>query len=522
MKLQKTLVTLALALAVAPSPSALAAGYDYPGHGTGPLGRGASFVAKADTPMALLYNPGGAARLQGTHVLLNGNLMSESISFTRRNYPNLGTGANVTLAPDRYRHDQTLTMPEVQNEDAPFITPFIAVTSDLGGVLRPYNLVLLAGFYGPHVHPTHTFPRYCKQGLNPCEPAARGDKDAVPAPNRYDLVNSDVFVIFPTLGLAWQPIKGLSIGAQFQATYAAFAFDLAVQGLPNATEDPQFDADINLDTTDAFTPTGIFGVHWAALPWLELGASVRIGFDLDFEGEVTAELPPNLSSSTELEPDPAPINLTVAQPWVVRAGARYINRDAEGRERFDVEADFVYETTSSVEKFDVQTEANLKIGSTRVNLGALTTAHHWQDTFSLRFGGAYHRHDLLGSGSALTLRAGMFYVSPAAPEAYSRLDFLPFTEVGLTAGLGVKWGRFRFDVAYAYIFHDEREIMPEGGDGRTGACAASGGAEGCGSKVTPIIPLEPPDPDKDISVGNGSYRFAIHVISLGAAVSFGE
>jgi len=402
-------------------------------------------------------------------------------------------------------------MPEVQNDDAPFITPFIAVTSDLAGVLRPYNLVLLAGFYGPHVHPTHTFPRYCQGGLSPCVPTAKDDKDAVPSPNRYDLVASDVFVIFPTLGLAWQPIKGLSFGAHFQAAYAAFEFDLTVQGLPSR-EDPQFDAEIHLDTTDAFTPTGIFGIHWAALSWLELGASVRIGFDLDFEGEVTAELPPALASSTKLDPDPSPINLSIAMPWVVRAGARYVNRDAAGRERFDVEADFVYESTGAVEQFDVQTAANLKVGSVSVPLTALTTDHFWEDTFSLRLGGAYNLHDLLGVGSALILRLGMFYVSPAAPEAYSRLDFLPFTQVGLTGGVGVSWGRFRFDVAYAYIFHDEREVLPQAGD----SC----------SKVIPIIPLTANDPgwtkNDEVAVSNGAFSYRLHVISFGASVSFGE
>ncbi|MBW2734022.1 MAG: hypothetical protein JRH20_16670, partial [Deltaproteobacteria bacterium] len=48
---------------------ATAGGYDYPDHGVTALGRAGAFVARADDPLALIYNPAGAARLKGTQLL---------------------------------------------------------------------------------------------------------------------------------------------------------------------------------------------------------------------------------------------------------------------------------------------------------------------------------------------------------------------------------------------------------------------------------------------------------------------
>lgn len=491
-----------------------AAGFDYPDHGTAALSRGGTFTARADDPTALLYNPAGAALLRGTHVLINGNILDENIRFQRRNYPAPNDPAKLTLIPDRYHNDQSLRMPEVRNDDAPFITPFIAVTTDLGlSFFKRHRLTLMAGVYGPHVHPSHTFPRYCAEGGRLCEP--EGGPTGRPAPQRYDMVESDVLLFYPTIGLAWQPLPGLSIGGNFQAAYGSFDLSLVVGSITNK-EDPALDADIKLKTRDWFTPTGILGVHWKALSFLELGASVRFGFTMKFEGEVEATLPETLSMVT-VDPNPGTIRLDVPLPWVVRSGVRYVNRDALERERFDLELDFVWESTGQVGVFDVATDMAFEFGGTRQEIESLSQQHNWNDSWSLRLGGSYNLHDLF-QGGTLTLRAGGFYESAAAPEQFSRLDFLPFARVGVTAGVGVEWGRYSFGVGYAYIFHEDRNVAPDGGDARTGECQASGGASGCGSGVTQVIPIAP---DDGRPVANGAFDVSIQILTLGAAASFG-
>ncbi len=54
-----------------------------PGNGSEALGRGAAFVAKADDPTAIEYNPAGLAVQRGTKLLLDGHLIMSSYGFQR-------------------------------------------------------------------------------------------------------------------------------------------------------------------------------------------------------------------------------------------------------------------------------------------------------------------------------------------------------------------------------------------------------------------------------------------------------
>jgi long-chain fatty acid transport protein len=494
--------------------SARSGGFEYPEHGTAALARGGTFVARADDPTAILFNPAGVARLRGTHALLNCNVINENIGFLRRNYGARNDPAGLDVPPDRFRHDESLTMPEIKNDNAPFLTPFVAVTTDLG-FLQRYNLTLMIGAYAPHVHPRRSYPRWCEPGTDPCVPSEK--PTSVPAPSRYDVADIDVLVVYPTLGVAWRPLPNLSIGGNFQATYGSLDLTLAVGSIDNG-EDPEFDTDVALETRDAFTPTGVVGVHYAPLSFLELGASVRFGFEFEFEGEVRADLPEKVKQmSAKVEPNPASMTLSIPMPWVVRAGARYVNHDGQDRERFDVELDFVWESTGQVDTFVVDTEAQFVVGTIRKSIETLSQEHAWDDSWSLRLGGAYRYHDLFTDGH-LIFRLGGFYEAAAAPEAFSRLDFVPYNRYGITAGVGVKWGRYTFGVGYAYLFHERRELAPDGGDARSGACQSSGGSSGCGSAVSQLVPV---DPEAGRPVGNGRFDVSIQLLTFGAAASFG-
>ena len=503
------LTTLALA------PEAQAGGFDYPDHGTAGLIRAGAFVARADDPSAVYYNPAGAARLRGTHIFLGGNLLMEDIRFQRRIYPVYGADKGVPVPLDKYPHDPTLRMPEVQNNAPPFMTPFFGLSTDLG-FLAPYNLRLVAGFYGPHVQTSHSFPRYCVKGTDPCEPTD-DSKTGIPSPARYDAVYTYEIVIYPSIGLAWQPVKWLSIGAVFQATYATFKFDsvLSAQlakdmdGQPD--ENPDQDVDIKADVEDPFTPTAIIGVHVAPFSWLEFGSSVRIGYGFEFEGTVTAESVSGLHKL--VKPNPTTINISLQMPWVVRSGVRYINRDAGGRERFDVELDFVFESTGSVDSYEISTGGKILNDP----IQGLDQVHNWKDTYSLRLGGTYYLRDLFKDGT-LAISAGGFWESEAVAEEYTRLDFLPFERGGLSVGVTLHWRRYSLAMGYMHTFYVSRNVMPEGGDARTGTCAATNGAEGCGSKIPQMTP-------KDSSfggpIGNGVYEMSTDIFTVGATVRFG-
>lgn len=510
------------ALALWPA-TALAGGFSLPDLGTAALSRSGTFVARADDPTAIWYNPAGVARLRGTHILLNGHILAERIWFRRRIYPAQTADPSLTVMPDRYPHDPSVPIPGISNHDAPAPIPFLAVSSDLR-ILRPYHLLLMAGLFGPNAAPMRTYPRFCKPGTQPCVPS--DDPSDLPGPSRYDTLGTRITVLLPTVGLAWRPIDSLSVGATFQAVYSRFILEKVVMALrtrPNGqpTEDPAMDLNTRIDATDRFTPSGTIGVHWKPASFLELGASAQLPMIQHSEGELRVEIPPGLLNGINVaqEPYPADVSVNLTFPWIVRAGARYIHDDAQGRERFDLELDLVWESTGSMESVVAETEASIRLSDfpslDPIPLDSLRQEYHWKNTWGVRLGGSLRLYDVLGFTAIL--RGGTFYESSAMPDEYVRLDFLPLARIGLTLGLGLQWGRWRFDVGYAHLFHFQRTIAPDGGDPRTGQCAASNGAQGCGSKAVSVVPLSPAD---GTPVGNGTYDMSIEIVTLGLSVAF--
>ena len=74
---------LALAGVVTSSGTARAGGFELPDNGAQAVGRGATFVAKADDTTAMYYNPAGLARQRGTRLYVGGNLFLHSYEFQR-------------------------------------------------------------------------------------------------------------------------------------------------------------------------------------------------------------------------------------------------------------------------------------------------------------------------------------------------------------------------------------------------------------------------------------------------------
>ena len=513
---------------------AFAGGYDYPDHGTSALARGGAFVARADDGTAIAHNPAGLTRLRGTHIFLGANILIEDIRYQRRIYPGEKTAAGATVPSDRYPHDPTLRIPEVHNTDKPFPNPLLGVSTDLGlDLFDRIGLRLLAGVHGPHTQKTRTFPRYCKKGTSPCEPT--DDPTALPAPQRYDNVSNDVLVVFPSIGVAWRlpfsAVGDLSIGAVFQPTYSSFNYRAVIVGWPTssggvALEKPENDVEFQMDVEDVFTPTGVIGVHWAPLSFLEIGASVRIGYTANFSGTVTTDIPDSLQNTFNLkiEPDPGNVDVSLALLWVIRSGVRYVYRDAVGREQFDVELDFVYETNSDVEMFEVTTD--IKVTNPPEPVGGpitgLSQPHHWKDNWSLRLGGSYAVHDLWGGGTLIVSLGGMYEASPV-PDEWTRLDFTSLERYGFGLGAAFRYpfsfGDVELKLAYSHLFHTPREVAPDGEDRRTGECKASGGQSGCGSSTKAMVPLFA---DEAQRISDGTYRMAIDIVSIGLSTTFGR
>lgn len=77
--LRKVLVLIAVAIGSA--STALASGYQLNEHGAKATAMGGAFVARADDPSAIFFNPAGLSYIKGLNVMVGGTLISPSTTF---------------------------------------------------------------------------------------------------------------------------------------------------------------------------------------------------------------------------------------------------------------------------------------------------------------------------------------------------------------------------------------------------------------------------------------------------------
>jgi long-subunit fatty acid transport protein len=190
-------------------------------------------------------------------------------------------------------------------------------------------------------------------------------------------------------------------------------------------------------------------------------------------------------------------------PLWFRIGARYVNRYADQTERFDIEANFVYEHWSS------EQAAVLRVDNFTTPLNptpyVFTAAirHNYRNTAGLRLGGAYNFW--LGQRTRLIGRLGYYYDSAATRLADTRLDFNTFEKFGFTAGLGIRWAGLTVNVAYAYVYSPPRTVT----DSQILALSSFNGSE-LGSN------------DPRVTIGNGRYEQQLQIFSVGVTISPGD
>jgi long-chain fatty acid transport protein len=455
-----------------------AAGFEFPDNGVQGLGRGGAFTAKADDLSAIVYNVAGLAKLKGTHLIADLSLASLNYSFAR---------AGVYDDPGQPWDGQPF--PRVRNHNAPMPLPVIAVSTDFG--LRTFTFAL--GVYGPPSVGIRDFP---------AQVTVNGG--AAPAPQRFDLINENVIVAYPTLAVAWRPLPWLYVGGAFQPTVAhlqehvyAMSYALALIdpnvkcSTPDGAKIPEASPcalKAGLDLWDKFAPTGILSALARPVEHVELGLSARLPLSFDTSGDGSTESPPGVNVTVQNDPGPG-ATLKTNMPFVLRFGARYYFGPRDD-ERGDVELDAVYEGWSRITTFNA---------TFNTNLGAIDASapHHYQDAFSLRLGGAYN---LRFGPDRLALRAGAYYESAATPNEWTRLDFDGFARVGATIGAGYKWRGLTFDLAFAYVWMPTRTVT--------------------NSQVIPIYALS--DPPAQPTALNGTFESRMWIFGFGVSAAFDE
>ncbi|MAQ15189.1 MAG: hypothetical protein CMN30_10405 [Sandaracinus sp.] len=487
-------MVLAIALGgLADVPVAFAGGVEFPSAGTRAVGRGGAAAARADDPMTLAFNPAGLARTPGIQLSLQTHLMFYSACFQRS-----GTyDAYAAPMPDRatilaegglYRYDlqaagntsrtpsvapqdgsrfdsrslDGVALPEVCNSGPPGVVPNLILTARIApkwgisfGIVAPAAV-------------SHTRWGSGSDGL----------VNGLPSPARYNLLESQLLVAYPTVGVAYRPHPAISIGASFGWGVAP---QIDFTTITRAVRGEEFQNDIytELSAQDWFIPRLNFSIHAVPHDNIDIVAGFMWQDDIRAEGDLTltsgyyrSEPVDQLTIPTTQIDAPQPWQATLAFRYADRIKPRILDPDTESRltgrvedsmqnERWDIELDMVYEINRRVDEFTVSMPRctgdscmgslwaiEVDDGFTAGVPRSLVLPHQWQDQLSLRLGGDWNF--LPGVGTA---RLGVSYETKGVKDGFEQLDFLPLQRFGIHAGITFRIAkRFDISVAYAHIF----------------------------------------------------------------------
>ncbi|MSP62823.1 MAG: hypothetical protein EXR72_21320 [Myxococcales bacterium] len=512
-------VGLLFAVVVTLPRAAQAGGFDIPDVGTEALGRGGAFVAKADSPLALYYNIAGMARQRGTRLLINANLVFHDMAFTREgSYRGTPGDPRTPWAGKPY--------PTIHNAAGFGYQPFAGITTD-GGYFERWTFGL--GVYSPPgvgkrqygVRRTVTVKGKTEEGGLVDRETPRYEVDLpenddgsewtstkptvrAPAPSRYDIAETNLTILFPTLAVAYHPVKFLDVGAAIQ--WVVGSFDLMKANMSPLGEStcvgspdyPNCDSYGNIRTT---VQTVGFILSALAHPadWLDVGLTWRPQINLDSSGYIHPY--PTIASGTQLNNFPATFSIKL--PHILRWGVRAVSRYSDGTERADVELDGTLERWSVEDAARVRSDAFIGFGGYDDGKLVVDNPHNYKDTFSIRLGGAYNHR--VSSTSRVILRWGGYYDSPTTKVDDTHLDGYTTEKVAFTVGVGLKYQGFTFDLAYAGLWMPDRVVT---------ATPIRAGSSTNGTRWT--------DADPNIPVGNGRYESSLQYLSLGMTVNFEE
>ena len=472
-----------------------------PGIGPVSSSRAGAFVANADDASAIGSNPAGLAKQTGTVITIGSMFIDYSLKYQRAGTYDALVDEKPSPAPWR----NTAYAP-VEDDSSPAIglgpfqaIPLIAISTDLGLGIK--GLRFGAGVFAPNAYPSRSLN--ADYDIN--------NVDEAPAPNRYDVLSEDAAVISPSIAVAYRVHKMVDIGLRVSWAFAHLESRNSVWAIgDNVEEAAELDAVFDIEGSDPFVssyeswiPPFALGVLVRPTSFLEFGAHFTSRMDIRTKGKGTTQLRPTLMTSIgRILPTPADeFELKCADggteqelkacvelglPMTATIGGRFVGRDADGNERFDVELDVAYERHSEVSDYTVLVDAKAEL--LPEPLFDTTIRHGFQDTVSVRLGGSYALP--LNVDSGVILRGGVAYDTAAAKDEWERLDLDGAARATFALGAAYRARRFQVDVGGGFVYEGSREV----GDG----CNPTWGQEGCGdpdnNTSAPVEDRNAPDP----------------------------
>lgn len=444
------------------------------------LGRGGAFVAGADDPGALHFNPAGLA-FAPPSLLVDATFTPFGVDFTRR----IG--------------DETL--PTVHGQAAPVPIPTIAGTFDLGVP----NVMFGAGLFAPNAAQM-TWPDQVDVG---------GQQLA--APQRYSVLSLEGSLITSlTVGAAWRPIPELSIGIAPALVFGSLATRTTLSSCDGIIcafpEDPEYDAVSQLSLNPLFSFTLAAGITYDAGP-VRLGASVTTPYALDgtghinvrppgaasFDGAFTRsregscgavsdeEIAMSIERGARHRCQDARADVNVPFPWVVRVGA-----ELRAIEHLRIEAAVVWETWSVQQQISIRPRDVWfadSVGFLDYQIGEISIPRRMHDTISVRLGGEL---DVIPE---VTVRAGGYYESSSFDDTMLNALLVDSDKVVFGVGASIELTRglvLDVNAGYGHLF--ARDVTT--------------------SQLTAQNPIRPAAGDAP-PIGNGTYSMTAPFGGLG-------
>ncbi len=556
-----------LGAAILPNIAFASNGLESPENGAYQVGRGGAWLARADDPLAVYFNPAGLVR-QASGVHVGAHLLFLDRCYTRQGqdadegsatYGEYGfpvsPGKNIAGPGAEPSGKEIPPAARICQKSEPFPNPQIAAN------FRIHEKVAVGiGILGPHgvggAEWPEELPYTNRLGFETTQPSAQ----------RYMLVKSQSLILFPTVSVAFAPIPELAIGAGFTwgiATAEFVNFSEALSAAPSksnncgpnkdqpcvAVDDFGRDVRATLKAQDFFIPGFVLGAIWSPTRTIDVAGWFRWSDALDTSANISTEATywgnsgtknedadkcsdPNVQSCTvtaaEKEGDPGygAGNIKLNIPLEAKLGVRFhyprqnpgekpawakgtkTVRDAMSEDLFDVEMNFTYANNAAVKNIELKFKENIKINGTP---GFLPTdgsiPHNWNDVFGVRLGGEY-----VVLPSRFALRAGGFYESNGQDPRYLNIDFHVSERVGLSGGASVRVGPVDITVAYQHTFFGTTD---NGGRGELY------GLSGDASTATPENKDKPGGPFRTYqAVNGGKLTSDLNEVALGATLRF--
>jgi len=486
------LTTLAAAATLA-APALADGGYYGGAQGARAAGRSGAFVARADDPTAVLYNPAGLAGISGPMILFGNRFSYNGYDYKRADTLNWGDPtATQTMAP-------AISFPQVSNSaTAQPLDPLFVYANNFG------------------------LPNWGFAGGVLAAPGTSRLDFPVGGGQRYMMLSREAVFLDGVVSAAWKHHDTFGVGATAMwIVVPRLDYSLLIDGTPfvqtaNNVSSP-LDMIAQTKGWDPFTFNAIVGAWYRPVPFLQFGVAGQVvPAKVKTRSKLSVTPLDTTMGEVALARDGFPkndVNVILPLPLMARLGARYRHLSV-AREIFDVELDVEYETWSRVNEFVLDT--NNLVGTfqgAEVNLGRIGIAKHWQDTVAVKLGGD------VAVTERLALRAGGFYESAVAPNAYANVDFPGGAMVGGSVG-GSLLMYGHFEVSIAYQLRKMLDINLAEADARV-------------YQQVPASACTPPYTDPNFchtqflgqpspQINAGSYRAISHYLSLALLVRFGS